>query len=168
MKFYIVSDDYITHLKTVDKHVPDNYGEGRAYIGIVMKIDGINYLAPLTSHKLKHNLLKAGLPTIFKMHELDNEENKLGMVQLSNMIPVLDSEVHLLDIDAQSQSYQKLLNLQQQFLRKNSDRLVKKAQKLYRLVTVNKINELVAISCNFKSLEAAMDSFVPASQRNAL
>ena len=159
MQFYVVSDDYITHLKTVDKHVPNNYGETRPYIGVVMEINNIKYLAPLTSHKEKHNEIKAGIPTVFKMHELGNEDNKLGMVQINNMLPILDSEVELLNMEAQSKPYQRLLNLQQQFLRKNKDRFIKKARKLYMLVTEKKVPGLVKNCCDFKALEKAMKTF---------
>ncbi|HBC3820668.1 TPA: type III toxin-antitoxin system ToxN/AbiQ family toxin [Vibrio parahaemolyticus] len=98
-------------------------------MGVVFEIDGIEFLAPLTSHKPKHDKIQAQFPLIFKMHEIGNEDNKLGMVQLNNMIPILDTEKRLLDIAAQSDKYRTLLNLQQQFLRKNKDALQKKSQK---------------------------------------
>ncbi|MCV5467175.1 type III toxin-antitoxin system ToxN/AbiQ family toxin, partial [Escherichia coli] len=73
-------------------------------------------------------------PLIFKMYELGNEENKLGMVQINNMVPVLSSEVELLDLSILDAKYQNLLNMQQQFLRKHQEELQKKASKLYKLV----------------------------------
>ncbi|PMM01869.1 hypothetical protein BCT63_18360 [Vibrio kanaloae] len=167
MKFYVVSNDYINHLKKVDARVPDNYDERRAYVGVVMEVCGIKYLVPLTSHKTKHKDIKPGAQTVFKIHELNNEANPLGMAQISNMLPVLDSEIQLLDMKVQSENKKKLLNLQQQFLRKNSERFVKKAMRLYELVTVKKVPGLVKNCCDFKALEAARAAYIPANQRQA-
>lgn len=55
------------------------------------------------------------------------KRTKLGMVQLNNMIPVLSSEKTLLDLSTQAPKYQNMLNLQQQYLRKNKEKLQKKS-----------------------------------------
>lgn len=46
MEFYTVSDAYIAWLKSIDNRVPDNYQGKRAFIGIVLDINGHQYLAP--------------------------------------------------------------------------------------------------------------------------
>ncbi|HHC6465490.1 TPA: type III toxin-antitoxin system ToxN/AbiQ family toxin [Vibrio parahaemolyticus] len=160
MKFYIVNDAYIQHLKKADEKVRENKST-RPYVGVVFEIDGIEFLAPLTSHKPKHDKIPANFPLIFKMHEVGNEDNKLGMVQLNNMIPVLDTEKVLLDIAAQSDKYRTLLNLQQQFLRKHKEALQKKAKKLYRIVSAGKAKGLISTCCDFHVLEQAMRDFEP-------
>ena len=160
MKFYIVSDAYIAHLKSIDSKVPDNYAGQRPYIGILLEVNGHQYLAPLTSHKPKHDAMQTSTPTIFKLHEKGVETNKLGMIQLNNMIPVTSADVVLLDIAAQPLKYQRMLSLQLAFIKSNQDKIKEKASKLYELVTAKKHKFFCSISCDFTALEAACARFV--------
>ncbi|MEY0162090.1 type III toxin-antitoxin system ToxN/AbiQ family toxin [Providencia rettgeri] len=168
MKFYIVSDNYIRHLKSVDEKVRENKGK-RPYIGVVFEVNGVEFLAPLTSYKAKHDNIPDAFPLIFKMHELGNETNKLGMVQLNNMVPVLSSERVLLDLSTLDSKYRNLLNLQQQYLRKHKEDLQKRANKLYQIVSKGHAKGLINNCCDFQLLETAMKSYAsqvnqPASQ----
>lgn len=159
MKFYTVNDDYIAFLKAVDKNVPDNYKEKRPYVGVVFEVSGVMYLAPLTSYKQKQDSIKSSLPTVLKIHERTDSTNKLGMVQINNMIPVLDRVINLLDIEAQRNAYKDLLYKQYEFLKQHKAELEGKAGKLYELV-VNKNHAFYSrISCNFKALEAAAKEY---------
>ncbi|MBI6544433.1 type III toxin-antitoxin system ToxN/AbiQ family toxin [Proteus vulgaris] len=170
MKFYVIADSYINHLVSCDQHVYKNKGT-RPYIGIVLEVNGVEFLAPLTSYKEKQDKIPNNSPLIFKMYELGNEENKLGMVQINNMVPVLDSEVELLDLSVLDTKYQNLLNMQQQFLRKNQDELQKKASKLYKIVSKGFAKGIINMCCDFKALEAAMKTYVltpPVAQETAV
>ncbi|MEQ0076547.1 type III toxin-antitoxin system ToxN/AbiQ family toxin [Klebsiella sp. CN_Kp118] len=160
MKFYVIADSYINHLVACDQHVYKNKGT-RPYIGVVLEVNGVEFLAPLTSYKEKQDKIPNNSPLIFKMYELGNEENKLGMVQLNNMVPVLSSEVKLLDLSTLDAKYQNLLNIQQQFLRKNQEELQKKASKLYKIVSKGFAKGIINLCCDFKALEAAMAAYVP-------
>ncbi|HAV1871900.1 TPA: type III toxin-antitoxin system ToxN/AbiQ family toxin [Enterobacter hormaechei subsp. steigerwaltii] len=159
MKFYTVSDSYISHLKAVDSRVPDNYGGGRAFIGIVLEVNGLKYLAPLTSYKPKQDSLQPSSPTIFKLHERNNPDNKLGMVCLNNMLPVTDEVIELLDIDAQPARYQRMLYRQFEFIKLHVAEIETKAQNLYKIVTVDKHGFFCRISCDFELLEEASKSY---------
>ncbi|EPO5060857.1 type III toxin-antitoxin system ToxN/AbiQ family toxin [Escherichia coli] len=160
MKFYVIADSYINHLVACDQHVYKNKGT-RPYIGVVLEVNGVEFLAPLTSYKEKQDKVPNSSPLIFKMYELGNEENKLGMVQINNMVPVLSSEVELLDLSILDAKYQNLLNMQQQFLRKHQEELQKKASKLYKLVSKGVATGIVNMCCDFKALEDAMKTYVP-------
>lgn len=167
MKFYSVEEDYIRHLRSVDDKVRLSKGT-RPYIGVVLTINEIDYLAPLTSYsedkREKFESIPENSLLSFKMYELGNEDNRLGMVQLNNMIPVLDSEIALIDIsilEKQDEKYANLLNIQQQYLRKNQEDLQKRAKKLYGAVNAqkagkSKVNFMGNMSCDFKALEGAM------------
>ncbi|EMD1174222.1 type III toxin-antitoxin system ToxN/AbiQ family toxin [Vibrio harveyi] len=159
MKFYTVTDDYIQHLKKIDKHVPDNYSETRAYVGIVLQVNGVKYLAPLTSYKEKQDKIKNSTPTIFKLHEEGNPDNKLGMIQLNNMIPVTDCVISELDVDAQDEPYKRMLQRQIKFIKKNSEKITSRAEKLRKLVVENKHVHFSKVSCKFKELEDALSSY---------
>lgn len=55
MKLYAVSDEYINYLRNFDKRVYDNKEEirkaTRKYLGIVLKINNLNYYIPMSSPK---------------------------------------------------------------------------------------------------------------------
>lgn len=155
MKFYTVSDAYITYLKRIEAKVPDNYGGKRPYVGIILEIGGHQYLAPLTSHKPKHDQIKTSSSTVFKIHEKGDPTNKLGMLQLNNMIPVLASEVTVVDFSTQDPKYRAMMRKQLDFITSNQEDVKAKAEKLYELVMVTKNDWACKMSCDFLSLEAS-------------
>lgn len=162
MHLYTVSDDYISYLQRIDSNVPNNYDEGRAYVGVVLVVNNKKYLAPLTSYKTKQNRLSSSAPTLLKIYEKDNSENPLGMVQLNNMIPVIDGEIRLLDIDSQPKRYGNMLKKQLIYLKQEEvqTKLFKKAKKLYKYVALSKHEFYSSISCDFLRLERAAESYV--------
>jgi protein AbiQ len=168
VKFYTLSDAYITHLKTVDARVPDNYNATRAYIGVVMEINGHLYLAPLTSYKPKQDKLHASTPSVFKLHEKGDEQNKLGMIQINNMLPVTEAELTLLDMAAQPVKYRAMLLKQLEFIKANQEKIKERAEKFYKLVVVQKHEVFSRISCDFVALEAACATFVRQEPPTAL
>ncbi|NET55960.1 MAG: type III toxin-antitoxin system ToxN/AbiQ family toxin [Symploca sp. SIO2E6] len=153
MKFYIVSDAFIDFLKKIDNKVPNNYKRNRAFVGIVLEINEHKYFAPLTSYKPKQDTIRTSLPTIMKLHERGNPSNKLGMIQLNNMIPVIESEIQLLDIENQPEPYRSMLYKQYEFINARVIEIKNKAKKLYDLVVDKKQDFYCKISCDFKSLE---------------
>lgn len=162
MKFYTVDEQYIAALKAADPgKVLDNYQGTRPYIGVLLEINGTKFLAPLTSHKPKHDAIDGRKPTVFKLHEIGNPANKLGMIQINNMIPVYDGVIELLDLSSLERGYRNLLNLQRQFIRKNESEVKDRAVKLYKLVTQNadKNSFFNKISCDFPLLENVMNEF---------
>lgn len=160
MQFYVVTDNYISHLKSVDTKVPNNYSAQKPFIGVVLEVGTIKYLAPLTSYKEKQDKLRSS-PLFFKIHEDGVETNPLGMVQINNMIPILDSEVTLFDIAVQDIKYQSLLNKQLIFLKKNKDEILKRAKALHQLVAIKNHPHFSRLSCDFKALEDCMKNFNP-------
>lgn len=163
MKLYTVTDAYIAYLKGIDSKVLNNYGGIRPYVGIIIEIGGHKYLAPLTSYKAKQEKLNNNLPTIFKVHEKGDPSNKLGLIQLNNMIPVLESEIILIDLPAQEEKYKKLLEFQIAYIKSEQDTLKKRAEKLYELVSIKNHAHYSALSCDFNLLEAKYRKFTPAN-----
>lgn len=161
MKFYTISTDYVSFLKTVDARVPNTqdpaYQQQKIFVGVVLEIDGHKYLAPLTSYKPHQDKIKSSSPVSFKLHEKSNPDNKLGMINLKFMIPVLDSQIQLLDINSISGGYQRMLYKQLEFIRVNKSMILKKAELLRHLVIDKEQN---FGSCNFALLEEKYRSFI--------
>lgn len=156
MKFYTVSDEYIDYLRRIDNKV---YYSGRPFIGIVLTIESHNYIAPLTSYKNKQDDLDSSSPTLFKLHERSDESNKLGMIQLKNMIPILESEVSLVDIELQPERYRRMLYKQYEFIRIHKDEIKRRAENIYKLVSLDNHSFFKRISCDFKLLEKEYTNF---------
>ncbi|MGI2125061.1 type III toxin-antitoxin system ToxN/AbiQ family toxin [Shewanella baltica] len=160
MKFYTISAAYVTFLKGIDGQIPDvtnvDYQNPKPFIGIVLDFDGHKYLAPLTSPKPWHDDIKSSSPKYFKIHETGVPENKLGLVNLKFMFPVLDSEITLIDLDnLTDEKYQRLLYNQLQFIRANAEQITKKSKLLRVLSSKGKVEG----TCNFAALENAYKTF---------
>lgn len=159
MKIYAINNEYVRYLKGIDSKVPDVYGGGKPFVGIIVSVEGHNYMAPLTSYKIKQDRIRPSMPTCVKLHEHGNPENKLGMIQLNNMIPVLESEVSLFDFEAQNTNYRRLLIKQHVYIKTVIEEIETKALKLHRLVTISNDEFLCRLSCDFKLLEAHYTSY---------
>ena len=68
IKLYEVNPKYIDYLIPYAPHLFQNKQPGqsneRKYIGIVLIVNGMNYFAPLSSFKAKHEKMKNGLDFI--------------------------------------------------------------------------------------------------------
>ena len=160
MKFFIVSDRYISYLKKIDAKVPDNYNGKRPFIGIVVTVNGIGYVAPLSSPKPQLERINNSKPSVFKMFSRKDANDFLGVINLNYMIPYLASEVTLLDVDnIQDHKYKNLLQKQHEYIKINKEEISSKATKLHDLVRNKKQDHFVSISCDFDALENALKSF---------
>ena len=157
LNFYIIDNDYIEYLSQFDKHIAYNKNEKRPYIGIVLLVNEHYYFAPMFSPKTKHKTYKDNL-TFFKMLSV-REKNDLGIIRFSDMIPVPQECVYLLDTTEKSYAYRRLLSEQYKYINipENKQKIKGKAEKLYRLVTGNSNGKSAkfyrSLSCDFKKLE---------------
>ncbi|EGR2438212.1 type III toxin-antitoxin system ToxN/AbiQ family toxin [Vibrio cholerae] len=159
LKFFTVDEKYIQYLKQFDAKVPDNYSEEKPFIGILFSINGLDYIAPLSSAKPKHSSIKNSSPTTFKVFDGTVEGDLLAIIQLNNMIPVNAANIVKINTASLDIKYQYLLLKEINFIRTHRDKLLKKASKLYDMVVNKKIECFVNLSCNFKALEAAANSY---------
>lgn len=87
MKFYKVDTNYLNELRKVDGRVPFNKeyvgssNKIRPYIGIMLVVDGIDYLVPLTSKTNKRS-------TYVNMPIFDKNNKKIAYLLINNMVPV--------------------------------------------------------------------------------
>ena len=68
IKLYTVSDKYIDYLSIYAPHLfhkkKNNQIHKRVYIGVILKVHGMDYFAPLSSYKVKHKQMKETLDFI--------------------------------------------------------------------------------------------------------
>jgi protein AbiQ len=159
MDFYHVSDSYINFLKGIDSRVCHNKSDQnqKPYIGVVMKIGEIDYLAPLTSHKEQQNYLSKDNPTVFKLHGVGDEDDKLGMIQINNMIPIIESEINKIDFSLEEEKYRFLLQKQYKFILSKQAKIQKRAKVLHDAIVEKKepiYPQFHVRCCDFALLEA--------------
>ncbi len=142
-----MSDDYIEYLYQFDKKIPYNKNSKRPYIGVVLQIKEFNCFAPLFSPKKSH-LKYSDNPTYMKIG------SSYGIIRFNNMIPVPVSELKYININSiEDKKYRMLLIAQNHFIKLHSEKILKKALKLYTWVTINQNEFFINLSCNFKLLE---------------
>ena len=82
LQFYYIDKKYIEYIREIDKRVAT---KKRPYLGIVLKNKEYIYLAPLYSAREKHKNYYMN-NTFFRIYDYNN--NYMGLIRFSNMIPV--------------------------------------------------------------------------------
>jgi len=156
-KIVKLNSDYCDYLRSFDNRVAYNAGikKLRPYIGVLFKINKIEYFAPLSSPKPKHKLMKNTIDLI----KINSGE--YGVINLNNMIPVTKNNYIELDLNKKVSSLNenKRINLiknQLRWLTINKKEILEKSKRLYNLYINKKLpNNVVNRCCNFKTLEKA-------------
>ena len=147
--FYTVATEYCDFLRKQDLCVPYTMDKKsiRPFVGIVFTVNGFNYYAPLTSPKPKHLHMKN------QMDFLKINEGKWGAINFNNMIPVpvyclKKVELRVFPNDSKPDvDYKNLLSNQLSWCNSNKEQILKKAEKLYRLIRAGKAAESLLNRC---------------------
>lgn len=130
----------------------------RPYIGIILEINNVNYFAPLSSPKKKHENMKNSIDFI-KINK-----GRDGVINLNNMIPIPSEQCYEIDIKEEikiDKKYGLILKYQIIWCNKNKENIIKKAKKLYNLIINDRANfSLKNRCCNFKVLEEKLNQFI--------
>ncbi|WP_241685340.1 type III toxin-antitoxin system ToxN/AbiQ family toxin [Taylorella asinigenitalis] len=154
MKIYIINEEYIKKLTSVDTKV-SLIKNIRPKIGVIFEFHKVQYFAPLSSKDLRNK------KSNYTFHLISESEN-LGVVHINNMVPLKDlNMVSELDFDSvKNITYKDLLMKQARILKGENftKTLIKKADSLYQSVTketnLNHQNGFYKkLSNNFRNLE---------------
>lgn len=89
------------------------------------------------------------------------EKEIKGSLRFNYMIPVPEECIERLIIkDVEDEKYRLLLNKEHQFCMDNAERIQKKANKIYEMVTTNRKQKLTDNSCAFSILEQGYRDYV--------
>ena len=99
-KIVKVDSKYCDYLRQYDNKVSYNAGtkDLRPFIGVLFMIDKCEYFAPLSSPKPKHSKLKNTLDLI------KIENGTYGVVNFNNMIPVMDKNYVIFDLNKKTKN----------------------------------------------------------------
>ena len=122
--------------------------------GAVMQVHGMNYYVSVSSFDKKQEA------NILIRVPGDEKEIK-GSLRFNYMIPVPEECIEKLVIkNVQDKKYRLLLNKEYQFCVDNAERIRKKANKIYEMVTTNRKQKLTDNSCAFSILEQGYQEYV--------
>lgn len=159
LKIYKINKNYIKYLKESDPKMFHDSGS-RVYIGIVLSIHGLDYFAPLSSFKEKHNNMS---------HLLDLIRIKnYAVINLNNMIPVSKNNYKLFDINnIKNKDYKNLLQREVREINRIRQKIIKHSSYVYNHKIKNKDSTPLAKRCNdFKSLERKAKQYKNKKEKN--
>lgn len=178
LEFYHIDTDYINYLITIDGKVSFNKQDlhTRPYVGFVLVINNVNYVVPLSSKIRKTNDVTTVIP-----NELTKEQkeanifpDKIATIKFNCMIPIYQDVVEKIDLDKivgegkKGQDYVNLLNKEILFCSKNREKLIKKAEKTYKIYKENKpyMKKIIESCVNFDLLQDKMGEYVSQQTSN--
>ena len=159
IKLYEISRDYVDYLSPAAPHLFRNSQTGQAnerkYIGIVLRVNGMDYCAPLSSFKPKHTRMKDALDFI--------KVRNYAVINLNCKFPVPLSERTYVDFSTeQDPKYKALLLAEYRFIKSIQVRIRKNAAALYKHKSANGSSTPLARRCNdFAMLETMCAEYKP-------
>lgn len=148
MNLYDVDAQYCRYLRQYDKNVPYNEGsKKRPFIGVVITIHAVDFFAPLTSPKQKHDHMHNQMDFI----KLDH--GRLGAINLNNMIPVAKELFQIVNLEGDKQDssviydYKQLLRRQSTWCNLHQAMILNAATNLYMRITMNQAPAAVRTRC---------------------
>lgn len=167
LNLYLIDMKYIRNLARVDDNVtsvsPQIEKETRPFIGIVIICGTHQYCIPLSSPKPKHESMKNDID----FTKIVVEDKLLGVLNFNNMIPVHESCIDRLDLkigpkdSQQSRRYKKMAAKQLDWCQHNQDAIVKKADKLYKMIMSGNASGLLKRRCcDFAKLEKVLQKWM--------
>ena len=161
LKIVKIDSNYCNYLREYDKRVIYNMGEKelRPFVGILFKINDLEYFAPLSSPKLKHLKMRNTID-FFKIRD-----GELGAVNFNNMIPVNKENYQVINVNIKKEDdkeikYQELLKDQLNWLNENYIQVKNKSYKLYNLYKNDKLgSNIKSRCCNFTLLEEISNTY---------
>ena len=163
LSLYLVDIKYIRNLAHADDLVmsvsPQIGKSNRPFIGVIVICDDKQYCVPLSSPKNKHQTMKNDVDFM----KIFDGEKLIAVLNFSEMIPVRPDVIQPFNMrpapsdDEKTRHYKKMTSKQLSFCQKNQDVIVRKANKLYDLITSGKGSyNLRKRCCGFARLESVL------------
>ena len=154
IKIVKIDKDYLDYLRSFDAKVYE-FKQNRPYIGALLDVKDMEYFAPLSSPKSKHQ----NMSNYIDFMKIEVKNKMIGVINFNNMIPVTSANYEVLDLNQiqnsyEEQKYYNLLKADSIFLNKQKERVYRKSEKLYDYYQNGKLNSnVMKRCCNFKLLE---------------
>lgn len=157
---YTMNMKYVRNLHNADNRVqsvsPQIHKSNRPFVGVVVICDNHKYCIPLDHPKPKHLSMKNDID----FSRIFVNDKLLGVMNFNNMIPVDDSVITKMNVkifkddSPETRAYKTLCTKELDWVQKNQDAIIKKANKLYKMILSDKANAMLKRRClDFKKLE---------------
>ena len=151
--FYYIDNEYIKYLQKFDDKVPNvGYSSHNKFVcGTVLKVNDVDYYVPLSSNK---NIYRTSLPI-----KIDGQV--IATLRFSFMFPANKSVLQFIDFNEVAKkdfSYSKLLEKEWRFCISNEQKILNKANKIYK-IGCNPNHQFYSLCCDFIKLEAAAKEY---------
>ncbi len=155
LKLYRVKDHYLNFLREKEPKIPMNKpsGKKRPFVGMVIKIDNIDYLSPLSSKKYSKQ-------TDFKI-KIANEQK--STIRFSYMFPIRKEAIIEINFTQEYEAdpkYTALLINEYSYINQHRDKIYKIASRTYNNI-INKKQNFEIFCCDFLMLEELSKKYIP-------
>ena len=160
LNLYFMDMKYVRDLHKADDRVqsvsPQIHKSNRPFVGVVVVCEDHLYCIPLDHPKEKHINMKNDVD----FTRIFDGEKLIGVMNFNNMIPVDESVIRILNVrlnkddSGAEKAYKILCAKELDWVQKNQDAIVKKANKLYRMIVNGTADHGLCKRClDFKKLE---------------
>lgn len=158
LKLYQVTEEYVKYLSVYAPHLFYNRREDgrktRKFVGAVLQVNGMDYLAPLSSYKEKHRHMRDSLDFI--------KVRDYAVINLNNMFPVRGDQYCYVDISGEEDvKYQDLLRAEYRCIKSMQKNIRRKASVLYRRKITGEPTSWTDRCNDFLKLEEMCRSYQP-------
>lgn len=168
MKFYSVNEEYLDFLRKTENKIMNGNSkyEGKKFVlGVVFKINSINYYAPVSSvkpYQLKDyiTLTKEFRKTCFPIISDDHKIYKiLSTVRFDFMFPVPKTEIIGIDFNSIEEKHRTLIIKEYKYIISKEKEILEKAEDVYNKA-VSLTHFLHKKCCDFKLLETKYQEWI--------
>ncbi|WP_410678859.1 type III toxin-antitoxin system ToxN/AbiQ family toxin [Avibacterium paragallinarum] len=147
LKLYRVTDHYLDFLREIEPKIPANKDNGkkRPFVGIVLSINGIKYIAPLSSKICKSQ-------SDFKVKSSGEQK---ASIRFAYMFPIVDSALIEIDYTKEFEidlKYTALLIKEDLYINQHKARIYEIATKTYTNAITKRFG-FEKFCCDFAELE---------------
>ncbi len=157
---------YVRNLHNADDRVqsvsPQIHKSNRPFVGVVVVCNDYQYCIPIDSPKAKHYSMKNDVD----FSRIFSGDKLIGVLNFNNMIPVDSTVIKKMNVrinknDSQeNKAYKILCSKELDWIQKNQDAIIKKANKLYNMINSGKANSSLKSRClDFKKLETVLSKW---------
>lgn len=146
-----IDPDYLKFLHKIDSRVSVKHNN-RPFVGVISMVENVPYVLPLTSQttQIRKEEGKSKRSSMITTFIKDSDGTEIANILHNNMIPVQEDVYTLLEINAETDTYE---SNEIRYIRKNREQIIRKAEKVYRSRTTKSNAFLNKTCCDFKKLE---------------
>jgi len=167
LQFYYVNAKYVSFLRDkydprVPKTILPHYKHEKFFVGVVFKINNLDYFAPVSSYQDIN-------PVTFNIRGQGNRV--ISSIRLNYMFPVVDGVYKSLPIETFTTTYKLICYNELRYCNKHRAEILELAKNIYNKMSSNDFVDeaekrlYMKMCCNFKKLERGARAFINSGKK---